>query len=86
MPPLAPWSAPERSPSRCHSALLLALRAPMTLDRRHHIRTTRQQLDELLCRWGIHKFRVLPGTEDGLAHDEQCCRCGAVATFTYPGV
>ena len=58
----------------------------MALDRRHHIRTTREQLGEFLCRWGIHKFRVLPGTEDGLAHDEQCCRCGAVATFTYPGV
>lgn len=48
--------------------------------------TALDRFGRLLCRWRFHKFRVLPGTEDGLAHDEQCVRCGTVATFTYPGV
>lgn len=40
----------------------------------------------ILCRLGIHRYRPIPGSEDGLEHGERCGRCGATATFSYPGV
>jgi len=45
-----------------------------------------ERLRTFLCRVGLHRYRPIPGSEHGLAHDERCRRCGAIATFTYPGV